>query len=165
MEEKKFKLFREKNLAKIESPEALDDYLQVTSPSVWLVLATVAVFLIGVCVWGIFGHIDSSVKVAVIADNEGEAVCLVPEKALTSAVEDRLVNVDGAEFELAPETLVPQVISEDTNIYWMLAGDLEIGDIVYNIPLSLNKDGALDEGVYSGSIVTETLSPVSLLLN
>lgn len=34
MEEKKeFKLFREKSLETIESPESMNDYLQVTSPS------------------------------------------------------------------------------------------------------------------------------------
>ena len=160
MADNKFKLFREKNLVQIESPEALDDYLQVTSPGIWILLATIVVFLVGACVWGTFGHIDSTVKAAVIADKE-ETVCLVPEDALESAVEDRTVKIDNVEYELAPETLEPLVISEDTNIYWILAGDLNIGDIVYRIPVS----ESFDEGVYSGTIVTETLSPMSLLLN
>ena len=160
MADSKFSLFREKNLEKMESPEALNDYLQVTSPGVWIVLAAVIVFLAGAVVWGIFGHIDSTVKAAVISE-EGESYCLVPEDALQSVIEDRIVKVDGTEYELTPETLKPQVISEDTNIYWILAGNLNIGDIVYEIPLSEE----MEEGVYSGIIVTETLSPVSLLLN
>lgn len=164
MADKKFKLFREKNLEQIESPEALDDYLQVTSPGVWIILATIVVFMLGVCIWGVFGHIDSFVKAAVIS-KDGEAVCLVPENALSSVVEDRLVTIDGKKYELEPATLEPQVISEDTNIYWILAGDLQIGDIVYPIPLSTSQEEKLDEGVFSGSIVTETLSPMSLLLN
>ena len=88
-------------------------------------------------------------------------MCLVPESALSSAVEDRVVKIDNKEYELSPTTLEPQVVSEDTNIYWILAGNLKIGDIVYRIPVT----GSLDEGVYSGKIVTETLSPISLLLN
>ncbi len=32
------KLFREKSIESIESPEALNDYLRVTSPSIWLIL-------------------------------------------------------------------------------------------------------------------------------
>lgn len=160
MADNKFKLFREKNLEQIESPEALNDYLQVTSPGVWIVLATVVVFLVGACIWGAFGHIDSTVKAAVIADGE-ETVCLVPDSALSSAVENRVVKIDNKEYELSPETLEPQVMSEDTNIYWLLAGNLSVGDIVYQIPVS----ESLDEGVYSGTIVTETLSPISLLLN
>ena len=160
MAENKFKLFREKNMEQIESPEALDDYLQVTSPGIWVVLATIVVFLVGACIWGAFGHIDSTVKAAVVADGK-ETVCLVPESALSSAVADRSVKIDKTEYELFPESLEPQVISEDTNIYWILAGNLSIGDIVYRIPLS----ESLDEGVYSGTIVTETLTPMSLLLN
>ena len=160
MADNKFKLFREKNMEQIESPEALDDYLQVTSPGIWVVLATIVVFLVGACIWGAFGHIDSTVKAAVVADGK-ETVCLVPESALSSAVADRSVKIDKTEYELSPESLEPQVISEDTNIYWILAGNLSIGDIVYRIPLS----ESLDEGVYSGTIVTETLTPMSLLLN
>ena len=42
MEEKqKVKLFREKSLDAIESPESLNDYLHVTSVGVWLVMAAV----------------------------------------------------------------------------------------------------------------------------
>ena len=160
MAENKNKLFREKNLEQIESPESLNDYLQVTSPGIWIILATIVVFLAGACIWGTFGHIDSAVKAAVIADGE-ETVCLVPGKALESAVKDRTVKIDKVEYELAPETLEPMIISEDTNIYWILAGNLKIGDIVYQVPVSEK----LDEGVYSGTIVTERLSPMSLLLN
>ena len=153
-------LFRAKNVERIESPESMNDYLQVTSPGVWLVLTTVIVFLIGICIWGIFGHIDSTAKAAVVS-TEGEALCLVPEKALKSAIDKRSVSINGNNYELAPETLNPEIISESTNIYWLLAGDLNIGDIVYKIPLSQQ----IPEGVYSGTIVTETLTPFSLLLN
>ena len=76
-------------------------------------------------------------------------------------MENRTVKIDKVEYDLSPETLEPMVISEDTNIYWILAGDFKIGDIVYQIPVS----ESLDEGVYTGTVVTETLTPMSLLLN
>ena len=160
MADNKFKLFREKNIEQIESPEALNDYLQVTSPGIWVVLATIVVFLVGICIWGGIGHIDSTVKAAVVADGK-ETVCLVPESALSSVVENQSVKIDNTDYVLSPEIFEPQVISVDTNIYWILAGNLSIGDIVYRIPLS----ECLDEGVYSGTIVIETLTPMSLLLN
>lgn len=153
-------LFRAKNIEKIESPESMNDYLQVTSPGVWLVLTTIIVFLIGACIWGIFGRIESTVKVAVVSGDEA-TVCLVPENALKSAIENHIIQIDDADYELSPATLEPEVISEDTNVYWILAGNLSIGDIVYRIPLSQS----IPEGVYSGTIVTETLSPFSLLFN
>ncbi len=160
MENSSPSLFRAKNIERIESPESMNDYLQVTSPGIWIVLITVIIFLIGVCIWGVFGHIDSTTKVAVVA-TEDESLCLVPEDALKSAIDNRSIKIGNEDYELAPSTLNPEIISESTNIYWLLAGDLSIGDIVYKIPLSAH----IPEGVYSGIIVTETLSPLSLLLN
>lgn len=54
----------------------------------------------------------------------------------------------------------PQVISESTNVYVMLAGGLRVGDIVY--PISLSEPLETD-GFVTGGIVTEILSPLSLL--
>ena len=104
MEDNRQGLFRAKNIERIESPESMNDYLQVTSPGVWLVLSTVIVFLIGVCIWGVFGHIDSTAKAAVVS-TEGETLCLVPEDALKSAIDNRSIKIDGEDYELAPETL------------------------------------------------------------
>ena len=38
-------IFREKSLKRITSPEELGDYLRVTSPSVWMILAAVILLL------------------------------------------------------------------------------------------------------------------------
>ena len=42
-------IFREKSLKKIASPEQMNDYIRVSSPSVWMVLTAVIVLLAGVC--------------------------------------------------------------------------------------------------------------------
>jgi len=160
LDNKKQDIFRTKSIERIESPESMNDYLQVTSPGVWLVLITIVIFLIGACIWGIFGSIESTVNVAVVS-TDTETICLVPNTALESVIRNRAVRITDTNYELLPATLEPEIISEDTNIYWILAGNLNIGDIVYRIPLSQN----LSEGVYTGTIVTETLSPLSLLLN
>ena len=55
----------------------------------------------------------------------------------------------------------PEIITEDTDIFVILTGNLEVGQIVYRIPV----DAALEEGTYSGKIITEKLTPISLLLN
>lgn len=45
-------IFRQKSIEKITSPEQINDYIRVSNPSVWMVLAAVIVLLAGVCVWG-----------------------------------------------------------------------------------------------------------------
>ena len=58
-------IFRKKSLERIQSPENLNDYIRVSNPGVWLILAAVIVLLAGACIWGFFGHIDSAVPVDV----------------------------------------------------------------------------------------------------
>ncbi len=51
-------LFRKKSMDRISSPEELNDYIKVTSPSVWMVLLAIVVILAGVLVWGVIGSVD-----------------------------------------------------------------------------------------------------------
>ncbi len=156
--EKKHSLFREKSLEKIESPEKLNDYLRVTSPGVWIILTTVIILLVGVCIWAIFGRIDATTPAAIVT-KEGDSICLVPASALEGVIANRTVTVDGEDKELNPSVLEPQVISETTDVYIILAGNFSVGDVVYPIELAepLEKDGVLQ-----GTLVTETLTPASL---
>ncbi len=55
----KSSVYRKTSMERIQSPEQLNDYLRVTNPSVWVVLAAVALILAGMLVWGSFAYIDS----------------------------------------------------------------------------------------------------------
>ena len=55
-------LYREKNITRISSPEQLNDYLKVTKPAVWAVLAAIVLMLVGTLIWGSFAYIGSSVE-------------------------------------------------------------------------------------------------------
>ena len=54
-------IFRKKSLDRITSPESLGDYLHVTNPSVWMILAAVILLLAGVLIWSSVASIDSFV--------------------------------------------------------------------------------------------------------
>ena len=51
-------LFRKKSIDRVSSPEQLNDYIRVTTPSVWLVLLAVILLLIGLLIWSIFGTVS-----------------------------------------------------------------------------------------------------------
>ena len=51
-------IFRQKSLDKVSSPEKLDDYIRVTTPSVWVTLLAIVLLLVGAIIWGIFGEIE-----------------------------------------------------------------------------------------------------------
>ena len=52
-------IFREKSLMRVSSPEALNDYIRVTTPSVWFVLIALVVLLVGMLAWSIFGTVEA----------------------------------------------------------------------------------------------------------
>ena len=51
-------LFREKSIERINQPEDLDDYIRVTTPSVWIVLIAVVLALAAIVGWMVFGTVD-----------------------------------------------------------------------------------------------------------
>ena len=52
-------VFREKSINRVSSPEQLDDYIRVTTPSVWLLLAAIILLLTGMLAWSVFGKVEA----------------------------------------------------------------------------------------------------------
>ena len=50
-------IFRQKSIDRVSSPEKLDDYIRVTTPSVWITLAAIVILLVGLIIWGTFGEL------------------------------------------------------------------------------------------------------------
>ena len=158
--EQKTKLFREKSLEAIESPESLNDYLRVTSPGVWLIMGTVIALLVGLILWGIFGRIDTTVKLAVKSEN-GSAVCYVPYNALQSVTKAGSIKLEGETYALSrTEKNDIVTVSEDMDPLLRIAGDLKVGEMT--VLLALEK--APSDGTYTATAVTESLKPIDLLL-
>ena len=97
---------------------------------------------------------------AVVSDG-ARSVCLTPYSQLEKVMATGEVTVEGQtlSFDRAAdcETVI---ISKTTSPYVRVAGRLDIGDVAVEIPLT----ASLDTGVYSGSVTTESLKPMSLLL-
>ena len=88
----KSQLFREKSLERVSSPEQLNDYIRVTNPSVWMALAAVIFLLVGICVWGVFGRVDTVLTVGAITHGE-RTVCYVKEADMDSISSDLKVQI------------------------------------------------------------------------
>ncbi len=70
-------IFRKKSLDRVSSPEQLNDYIRVTTPSVWLVLLALVILLAGMLVWSVFGTVEAR-------NAEGEAEELHPITLVTN---------------------------------------------------------------------------------
>ncbi len=50
-------LFRKESIERISSPEQIDDYIRIASPSALLILVAILVVLVGLIIWSVFGQI------------------------------------------------------------------------------------------------------------
>ena len=169
-EQKEVKLFREKSLETIETPESLNDYLRTTSPGVWLVFAAVIVLLLGGILWSVLGRIDTKRQAAVVTTN-GETICCVSFDSfdeIETIANRRTVEINGESYALAIPAdgsvtlgFVEEFVTDESRLAMTYAkGGLSKDDLVVCVPV----DAQIEAGVQSGTIVTESLQPFSLLL-
>ena len=136
------KTFRKKSLDKVKSPDNLDDYIRAASPGVWLLLVSVIVLLTGTFVWGVFGHIDSTVQASIRVES-GEAICFIAEENISAVKTGMTVKFAGQEIQI-------ESIGEKTeNGYACI----------------LSKTADLPDGYYEGKVITESFNPFYFLIN
>lgn len=138
----KKEIFRKKSLEKIKSPDNLDSYIRVSNPSVWILIISVMVLLFGAGIWGIFGHIDSTVPSHVRVQNE-KAVCYVDEKYITSVRDGMTVKYEDS------KAVINGIGDKSEEGY----------------ECELDADSYPENGMYEGKIVVKRYKPVSFLMN
>ena len=153
-------IFRQKSLERISSPEQLNDYIRVSTPSVWMLLTAIMVLLAGICVWGVFGHMETTLPVAAVAEN-GVVTAYVREADAARVTVGAAVRMNGAEGEVLAVSAQPVRVNDGFTEYMRHAGSLQEGDWVYAVTL----DADCADGVYIAEIVVDSVSPMSFVLN
>ena len=153
-------IFRKKSMDRISSPEQLNDYIRVTNPGIWTVLAAVIVLLVGFIVWGVVGTLETKVSAAAVSDGEN-VILYVSEAEIAGVAQDNAVRIDDAEYTVSAIADAPIAVDESFTNYALHIGDLSMGEWVYPVTVSAN----LPDGVYEASIVTDSVSPISFLFN
>ena len=153
-------LFRQKSLERISSPEQLNAYIRVSTPSVWMLLAAIVILLVGVCEWGVFGHLDTTLSVAAIAQ-DGTVTAYVREGDIAKVKAEAVVTVNGDIVKIWAIDDQPVQVDEGFSEYACHVGDLQQGAWVYAVKLDAN----YPYGVYVAQIVVDSVSPMSFVLN
>jgi hypothetical protein len=137
-------VFRKKSVERISSPEQLQDYMRVTTPGTWMVLAAVILLLAGLIISSALVNVESTIPGQATVMEDGTLLQIelpLSQKSLVSPgmvvrVSDREAKVDMI-FQ-AEDAL--QVLAE------------------------LPEDGEkLAPGTYDARIITETVTPISFL--
>ena len=153
-------LFRKKSLERISSPEQLNSYIRVSTPSVWLLLTAIVILLAGVCVWGVFGHMDTTLPVAAVS-RDGTVIAYVREADAAQVAVGSPVILGGASGKVVAVNAEPMRVDDTFTEYMCHVGMLQAGEWVYAVTLDI----ACEEGVHSAQIVIDSVSPMSFVLN
>ena len=137
-EQKKTQIFRNETLKRISSPEQLTDYLRVTNPGIWIVLAAVLTLLVGFFVWMSVVTIETTVEVGVSTQNH---VAEVAVKSSDATIEKGMVLHVGDQQTA--------ILYTKTDEYGRTVGVADVN---------------LSDGMYDGTLVTESIHPIQFLL-
>ena len=140
MPENKAGIFRQKSIDRISSPEQLSDYLKVTNPGIWALLAAVILLLGGLFVWSMVGDLETVADGVAVVEN-GTAQIMVTDTAYCELTSGMTVRIGNDEYSIA-------TVEKD-----------EYGRAVAFAPI----DKA--DGKYDVKIVTESIHPIKFLFD
>lgn len=153
-------LFRKKSIDRVSSPEQLDAYIRVANPGVWMVLIAIVILLTGACVWGVLGHLDTTVPAAAVCEN-GTVTVYVKEADASFVQAGMPLRIGDAEWMVTSISSVPVAVDGSFPEYMLHVGDFQVGEWVY----AVQTDAQIPQGVYSVQIVLESAAPMSFLVN
>ena len=130
-------VFRKKTLDRISSPEQLTDYLRVTNPGIWVVLAAVILLLAGVFAWSMVGTLETKAEVKVVVSDHTAQIVPLGSETLADGMP---LRVSGQEYQIAFAQM---------DEYGRSVGAAEV---------------SLPDGTYDGDVVLEAVHPISFLL-
>ncbi|NLA27267.1 MAG: hypothetical protein GX878_07730 [Firmicutes bacterium] len=111
------RLFRKVAMERVTSPEQLNDYIRVSNPSVWLVLAAILILVGAASVWGIYGTLDTTIDTIGYAENE-QVVCYLTEEEFAAVADGVLaVRVDGTASAVTVRQTQPLSYEEISDLY------------------------------------------------
>ena len=151
-------IFREKSIERVNSPEKLDEYLKVTSPSVWMMLIGIIIVLLGVIVWCCVGTIKTYANTSCIVENK-VAACYVLQEDKDSVKKDMPLIINEETVNIFDASSKGEIIMNDDYLRHMLG--IEKDEFVFPAYANVN----LEDGYYSAKIVVEEISPLKFIIN
>ncbi len=166
------KLFKKSSVERFSSPEKLNDYIQVSNPSSWMVLGAALALVLGLLIWGFFGELTQSVTFTGVVEN-GMLHCFVDNGTASQLEAGMTVDIvpisqtdtaeptGGCVAYIADTPLSYEEASVGIEQDYLLA---VLGISTWNMTVKVSPAEPLLEGmVYSISVVTQTQRPIDLV--
>jgi hypothetical protein len=189
----KSEIFRKSSLERVASPEQLNDYIKVSNPSIWVIIAAMFVILGMFGTWLAIGNLPTTIKAkgVFLASTKGGAVDTIegflPESQISSEQTDQsnqqIVPVQkdnkveithagsgekltGKVMEVSSTPVGPDELDKAIGNEWV-AKQLQVSGYAFPVVIKLDKAGANIKANDVGaiSITTESVKPSSFIFN
>lgn len=135
-------IFRKKSLDKVKSPDQLNAYIQISNPSIWILLVSVLFLLLGLCLWGIFGQLRTVIQ-ADAQCSGGVVLC-------------NLTDQDADNVQPGMAAFIDELEGTVTEVTVRKGG---------GSTCILAMSSPLPDGIYVAQIELERIQPISFLTN
>lgn len=139
-------IFRQKSVERISAPEQLQDYMRVTTPGVWMVLAAVILLLAGLIVSSALVSVESRIQGQAVVEEDGRMLDIMLPLSQKS---------------LVTPGMVVRVADREAKVDFVFQAEDEV-DVIATLPEDSAK---LAVGTYDAEIITETVRPISFLFS
>ena len=160
------KLFRKKSLERISSPEQLHDYMRVTSPRLWMILAAIVILLAGFIAYASTASMENTMPIKVRADNIDSFREEENGEIVTEPVTVFRTSLPTSYKEVVETGMRLRMGNVEGTIGMIAMIDPEEGDEGMLLIIDMDNDKLLlPDGEYDAELVLETTTPVSFLWN
>ena len=154
-------LFRQKSIERISSPEALHDYMRVTSPRLWMILAAVVLLLGGFIAYASTAKMENTMPIKVTV----ETYHMTEEETQGEARDVTIVysSLPEDQMEQIKKGMKLRLLKETGTVSWLTSGVQEgLVEVGFDMdPLNY----PLNDGEYDAELVLESTTQVSFLWN
>lgn len=158
-------IFNKTSLDKVNSPEQLNDYIRVSNPGIFVVLAAVFVLLAAAAVWSVTWELPTSISAVGVAE-DGRMICYLSTENAQEVQAGMEVEINGENagkvLSVSEEPLSAAEVTASLNSDY-LAYLLSLSG--WNMEVIIDATDLEDGKLYSVSIVTDKIRPIGFLLN
>jgi len=164
-------LFRKSSLDSLSSPEQLNDYIKVSNPGVWMILAALFILLAAVLFWGFTGGLPTSIHTRGVISG-GNALCYINTDAAGAVKAGQGVKIQPAGRQETISGQVDTVGPVPMSVAEIAAGlhsdylsqGLATNGFAVKVVVSVNGSDIPEGTLLDLSIVTDAVRPIDFLL-
>lgn len=157
------KIFREKSLNRIKSPDQLNEYIKIANPGIWMTLIAILFLVTGGIFWCLFANLETRVDTVAVVEN-GSAKCFINEEMHEHLNDQMYIEIDGNRYSLADHGSELAKLEADNKEDEVLLHMMNKQDSGWYYTYDIKTD-KLGDGTYPGVVIVDSVNPISFIIN